>query len=98
MGKYCIPTEPINKAAIETELNKFDNYIKRIAGDLGLTADIVCLGCVLSIFLAWMFQEMLKSEIYAKYIVWGCIWGTVVCITILAVMCYLEYQRVFFFF
>lgn len=34
-GKYCIPTEPRNKAAVEAELEKLDNFIKRIAGDLG---------------------------------------------------------------
>lgn len=96
-GKYCIPTEPINKAAIEAELDKADLKIKRIAGDLGQSADIICLGCLLSVFLAYFFQEILKSEKYIKFVVWGCIWGTVFCIAFLAIMCYIEYKRVVFF-
>ena len=93
-GKYCIPTEPINKAAIETELEKLDGFIKRVAGDLGQSADIVCLGCFLSVFLAYFFQEIFKSEKYIKFVVWGCVWGTVFCIMVLAIMCYMEYKRV----
>jgi len=34
-GRYCLPTEPINRQYVDAEMSTLTNLIKRIAGDLG---------------------------------------------------------------
>lgn len=55
LGKYCIPKEPINRSKVDVFLNQQSYMIKRFASDLSLATDIVIMGVLISVGIAYMF-------------------------------------------
>ena len=104
-GRYCLPKEPLNKAAVDNYLSKLQHIVKRIAGDLEQvfacdflikqSLDVMCFGGILTLALAVTFFLYLRKPEKIKYVIWTSIWGSFLALGALAYYCWAEYRRVY---
>jgi hypothetical protein len=92
-GRYCLPKEPLNKAAVDAYLSKIQNVIKRIAGDLDQSLDVMCFGLIFGLSLAVIMFVYLRKPEKIKYVIWVSIWGSFLALAAVAYYCWAEYER-----
>jgi len=92
-GRYCVPVEPVSKRFVNQEMNSPMNLMKRVAGDISLTADLIVVGSFVSILIAALFFELTRRPEKTKFIIWGSIAGTIAGIFGAAYFLRLEYLQ-----
>ena len=93
-GSYCIPIEPVSRQHVRYYLDSPMNTMRRAVGDLSLTIDIVILGSLISIVLAFLFFEILRRQSKTAIVVWVSIIGTTLLIFLSSYLFHVEYRKV----
>jgi len=92
--KFCMPFDFVLRDIVETALFSSNEVIKRLAGDLIISWDVVMIGIIMSIISAYCFMRLLSSDRWTSIIVWFSVFGSIASIGAIAFFCYREYQRV----